>query len=84
MSASLGSFEDNQISDIPPLAGLTGLGYLYLSYNQVSDIYPLVENPGLNSGDQVTLRNNPLSSTSCTVYIPELISRGVFVDYSCP
>ena len=72
---------NNQISDISPLAGLTSLEQLYLDDNQISDISPLVDNPGLGEGDRIDLRWNPLSEQSINEYIPELIARGVTVDY---
>ncbi len=78
---------NNQISDLSALAGLAELHFLRLSDNQISDIYPLVQNPGIGDGDWVWLANNPLDETSCTIYIPELESRGVNVEYDpadCP
>ena len=57
------------------------LSGLYLETNQIDDILPLVENPGLGGGDQVNLEDNPLSSESINVYIPELEARGVTVIY---
>lgn len=84
------SLAENQISDISSLAGLTELYDLRLNSNQISDISPLVENPGLSCVDPpshcalVVIYDNPLSSTSCTVYVPELKSRGVTVISGCP
>ncbi len=71
----------NNISDISPLAGLTNLETLELWYNNISDISPLVANSELSEGDSVDLRDNPLSTTSVNVYIPELEERGVNVEY---
>jgi len=71
----------NQISDISPLANLTNLTWLNLSVNQIYDISPLVDNPGLGEGDRVFLGNNPLSSDSINIYIPQLEARGVAVYY---
>jgi len=62
----------NQIGDISPLANLTKLWYLELGYNQISDISPLVQNEGLGTGDFLWLHENPLSSDSINIYIPEL------------
>ncbi|MCP4105095.1 MAG: leucine-rich repeat domain-containing protein [Desulfobacteraceae bacterium] len=82
-------FWSNRISDISALAGLTNLTELNLFDNQVSDLKPLVDNSGIDSGDSVLLHHpsggnpNPLSTTSCTVYIPQLYDRGVFVSYIC-
>ncbi len=77
-------FSNNQVTDISPVAGLTSLNWLILSSNQVSDILPIVNNTGIDSGDYVYLEGNPLSTPSCTVYIPELESRGVTVYHDCP
>ena len=74
----------NQITDISVLAGLTNLRWLDLSYNQITDISPLVNNLGIGSGDNVFLNFNPLTTTSCDTYIPELISRGATVYHDCP
>ncbi len=73
------------VQDISPLAGLVNLNSLNLESNQISDIYPLVQNPGITGeSDNVRLFINPLSATSCTVHIPELESRGVDVYHGCP
>jgi hypothetical protein len=40
-----------------------------------------VENSGLSVGDKVYLGDNPLSTTSINVYIPQLEARGVTVTY---
>ena len=72
---------NNQISDISPLANLTGLTYLYLPRNQISDISPLVDNEGISAGDEVYLSDNPLSSDSINIYIPQLQARGVTVSH---
>jgi len=50
-----------------------------------------VDNSGINSGDRVYLYDsifdhyggNPLSTTSCNTYIPQLQSRGVTVYHDC-
>ena len=69
----------NLISDISALSGLTNLTNLYLSRNNVSDLSPLVTNTGLGSGDEIDVRNNPLSATSLNTHIPALQARGVNV-----
>ena len=75
---------DNQIVNVSPLAGLINLTQLDLASNQIVDICPLVENSGLDSGDSVSLLDNPLSATSCTVCIPQLETRNVDVHHDCP
>jgi Leucine-rich repeat (LRR) protein len=52
-----------------------------LHNNQISDISPLVDNEGISEGDTVDLDENPLSSDSINIYIPQLEARGVNVDY---
>ena len=74
--------DGNQITDISALSGLTSLGILNLEGNQIPDIQPLVNNPGLSTGDWVDLAGNPLSSTSVNDYIPQLRARGVDVLWS--
>jgi Leucine-rich repeat (LRR) protein len=69
----------NQISDLTPLEGLTNLITLWLQSNQINDIASLVSNMGISTGDEVDLRNNPLSPTSVNVHIPALQARGVTV-----
>jgi Leucine-rich repeat (LRR) protein len=71
----------NQISDISALSRLTNLEWLELENNQISGVKPLVDNSGLSEGDVVYLQDNPLSSTSTNVYIPQLEKRGVNVLY---
>ncbi len=71
----------NKISDISALSNLTNLAVLFLSTNQISDISPLVDNSGLSSGHFVYLIDNPLSTRSLDVYIPQLQERGVDVSW---
>ena len=49
--------------------------------NRISDLEPLVLNTGLDRGDRVVVRGNPLSAASRTSYIPGLTSRGVTVRF---
>ena len=72
---------NNSISDIDPLAGLTNLQWLQIHTNSISDLLPLVANTGLGSGDEVDVRNNPLSAISINTHIPALQSRGVDVRF---
>ena len=73
--------DNNTISDISALSGLTNLTSLSLSDNLVLDIAPLVANTGLGRGDEVYVRENPLSYPSITKYFPMLQSRGVAVEF---
>ena len=77
-SLSLGN---NDIADISVLSGLTSLEWLALHSNSISNIAPLVANTGLGEGDQVDVRNNPLSTTSINTHIPALQGRGVNVRF---
>jgi hypothetical protein len=69
----------NQISDIAVLSGLTGTS-VDLAYNQISDISPL-EASGLDGGDDVDLRDNPLNcDPNSADNVALLEGRGVTVD----
>lgn len=71
-----------RLRDITELSSLINLGHLDLERNAVTDLAPLVANPGIDAGDQVYLARNPLSDDSVTVAIPALEDRGVFVGYA--
>jgi len=44
----------------------------------------LVDNSGIiGSEDSVSLADNPLSTTSCSVYVPQLLNRGVTLYHNC-
>ena len=68
---------NNSISDIAALANLTNLTELWLKNNSISDLLPLVANRGLGRGDEVDVRDNPLSDLSLNTHIPDLLGRGV-------
>ena len=83
---------DNQIRDISPLAELLWLGddshvgqsgrdaVLDLSGNLISEIAPLVANIGLDAGDVVDLRGNPIAdSPSICSDLEALEGRGVTI-----
>ena len=75
------SAEGNLITDLSGLEYCTNLESLGLGNNNISDISALVANSGLWAGDTVWLQDNPLSTTSLDVYIPQLEARGVDVTY---
>ena len=72
---------NNQIIDISALSTLTNIRGLNLTTNQIIDIEPLIQNSGIDNGDNVYLNNNPLSDTSINTYIPQLEARGVTVHH---
>lgn len=76
--------QDNQVSSIQAVQGMVRLSQLNLDSNEVVDAQPLVLNASLGSGDQVYLRGNPLSDTSCDTYVPQLEGRDVTVLSDCP
>ena len=73
----------NSIMNIDALSGLINLRDLSLAGNRITDIGALVNNPGLGTGDDVQLSNNPLSNQACNVDIPILQGRGVTVSSDC-
>ena len=74
----------NVVVDVAALSGLTALERLDLSYNRITDLSPLADNGGLDDGDQVDVRGNPLSEESSTTVVPALVARGVHVRASPP
>lgn len=82
--------DGNRIEEISAISYLGNLGNhdwkgsefdLDLSDNDIRDISPLVDNPGIDEGDVINLKRNPLSYESFYVHIPELEQRGVIVRY---
>ncbi len=71
----------NQIKDISELQYLPKIHLIGLSDNKIEDISPLVDNPNLGKGVHVFLHRNPLSEKSINECIPELIARGVRVNW---
>lgn len=49
---------------------MTSLAELDLEGNDITDIGPLVGNPGLGPGDKVILAGNPLSQTAKDTQLP--------------
>lgn len=70
------------LADIAMLEGMEQLHMLLLYSNSISDLSPLVANPGLGEGDEVWLYGNPLSAESVNVHIPALEARGVTVHWN--
>ena len=70
----------NAIVDIAAVSGLTALNELDLSYNHITDLSPLADNRGLDDGDHVDVRGNPLNDHSIDTVVPALVARGVRVD----
>lgn len=70
--------QQNNISNLEPLKELVLIDYLGLHLNQIVDIKPLVDNPGIGIGnDIIYLSGNPLNDESILIYKPQLQSRGV-------
>ena len=78
--ASLGSIggRSRGIENLSGLQYCTSLVVLDLMHNQISDISPLANLTNLKF---LYLGNNPLSSDSINIYIPQLEARGVIVSY---
>jgi hypothetical protein len=72
--------EGASITDIGPLSGLTLMITLVLDGNMgLVDIQPLIDNPGIGSGDTVQLDDTSVSCAS----IATLVARGVSVGSRC-
>lgn len=76
---------DNGLPSVYPLEGCTGLTIMRLEGNLISNIRPLVDNPGIGESDELYLRGNCLDVGSPgspdLLDIQELESRGVAVWY---
>jgi len=72
------------IVDLTGVEYCINLVYLELAQNQITDIAPLADNSGLDTGDFIDLQGNPLTDTSKDTYIPQLVNRGVYVYYDEP
>ncbi len=71
---------DNSITDVGALSGLTSLERLDLEYNRdLSNIQPLLDNPGLGAGDSVRLSSTKVSCTD----VAALQAKGVTVWSDC-
>lgn len=72
------------LGDVGPLSVLTELTSLNLSSNEITDITPLVENPGIGDGDEVSIMQNPIDCLDQASNIQALRDRGVILDTNCP
>ena len=69
------------ISDVAPLAALTGIFVLNLRGNEITDIGPLVDARIWPSGGHLYLEGNPLDDAFIKEHVPKLSSLGVGVSY---
>ena len=75
---------NNQVADIYSLTNLLQLTTVNLQNNRIYDLAPLLNNPGLDSGDYIDLRGNQLflvEGSTNMVDIQTLQDRGIGVDY---
>jgi Leucine-rich repeat (LRR) protein len=72
------------VQDISALSGLVGLVHLVLDNNPISDLAPLVANPGLGTGDDVSILSANLNCAQQQKNIAALRSRGVTLTTDCP
>ena len=71
----------NSITDLSELRRLTNLAVLTLHTNpDLTDIQPLLDNPGLGAGDDVLLQSTKVSCTD----VDRLRAKGVGVLSDCP
>lgn len=83
--------QHNQLKDISPVEWLKTRCYIiWLSSNQINDIYPLVllytDSPPIciYCDFTVTLESNSLNTNSCNSYVSQLENRGITVYHDCP
>jgi internalin A len=70
--------EENQISDLSALSGLTNLTYLDLSNNQLSDISAL---SGLTKLESLYLSGNPVIDNKTGEQIMDVLSGAENLEY---
>jgi len=75
---------DLNIVDLTGMEYCVNLIYVDLSQNQITDISPIINNSGFDTGDFIDLQSNPLSDVSVNTNIPQLKTRGVIVYYDEP
>ena len=75
--------DNNNVTDISFVTGWLHPWYINVSWNPIVDISPFLV-PGWTGSVQLDVRGCPLNTNSCTVVIPELISRGHTVSDTCP
>jgi Leucine-rich repeat (LRR) protein len=78
------NLNSNQISNIDVIEQLDYLNWLDLSGNAISDLTPIVNSKGMQSGSMLFLGNCPLSENAVNHQIPILKDRGVYVEYFPP
>ena len=71
--------ENYRLRDLSPLSGLTSIYYFDLDAIGVEDLSPLVLNPGLSSGDIVSLDDVTTLNADAAGHIATLRGRGVTV-----
>ncbi len=67
------SLANNDIEDVSALDGLTELSWLALANNRIKDISPLLDNPGLDAGDYLSLLGNPYDAADAA----PLVASGI-------
>lgn len=77
------------LTDISPLSKLANLTELDLSNNAITDLGPLVTNPGLGVGDVIYVSGSSPTAfgIDCAAQAPNITalrSRGVTVQTDCP
>ena len=76
--------DSNQITDISPLSEMINLEDLALQHNRITGIQTLVDNPGVDSGDEVNITCNSLDlslGSEDMQSIEALQERGVLAYY---
>ena len=76
---------ENLLFHIDALSELTALKTLALYKNSIEDLGAIVDNPGIGSGDAVTLDTNPLDCENPKIIedIAALKNRGVELRVDC-
>ena len=77
--------DQTDVSDLSISRGMPRLEILGLSYTQVQDLGPLLDNPELGAGDEIDLRGVPIdweTDPLASAALQELLKRGAIVLWS--
>ena len=83
-SISISSLISIPFSSCRGISGLISLDDLWLSFNNITDLSPLVANAGLGDRDHVNVGDNPIDCLDQLANILALDNRGVDLRTDCP
>ncbi|MDP4197646.1 MAG: hypothetical protein Q8940_21550 [Bacteroidota bacterium] len=71
---------NNEIKDISELQYIKKIHVIVLAFNKIEDLSPIVNNPSIAQGVDLSVTGNPLNQKSINEYIPALEKREVYIS----